>query len=269
LRQSLEQAMRTLRNEVETDLCGLYNNASRAYGSAGTSPFATSHKPLAQMLKILIDNGTPSSDLSCVIDTTAGADLRGLSNLYKVNESGDASLLRNGMLGRLSGFNIYESAEVSTHTAGTGVGYVINGADAIAATSVAVKTGAGTVLAGDAIGIQNGGGHKYVVKTGIAAAGSLVLNTPGLRVATTDGAQVTIEGAYTPNMCFDRNSIVLVARPPIIQPNAITETSLVSDQSGLTFLVVRNLQYGQISWEVHLAWGVKTVQPENVAILIG
>jgi len=114
------QAMRTLTNEIESDLGGLFTGGSRAYGTAGTTPFATNLGDPAQIRKILMDNGAPGSDLNLVVDTTAGAALRTLAQLTKVNESGDTSLLRQGVLLPLHGFDVRESAGVKTPAVGTG-----------------------------------------------------------------------------------------------------------------------------------------------------
>ena len=53
--------MRTLVNEVEADLCGLQSTFSRAYGTAGATPFATAgdFTDASQTLKLLKDNGAP------------------------------------------------------------------------------------------------------------------------------------------------------------------------------------------------------------------
>lgn len=59
LRDQFAQAMRTLANEVEADVAGLAIGASRAVGTAGTTPFATNLKDSALALKALQDNGAP------------------------------------------------------------------------------------------------------------------------------------------------------------------------------------------------------------------
>jgi hypothetical protein len=38
---------------------------------------------------------------------------------------------------------------------------------------------------------------------------------------------------------------------------------------GLTYLLLEMPQYGQITWELHLAWGFKVVNSEFVALLLG
>ncbi|MFX6330770.1 P22 phage major capsid protein family protein, partial [Acinetobacter baumannii] len=85
------QAMRTLVNEMETDLANLFAGASRATGTAGTTPFASTLTDTAQARRILSDNGAPLSDLQLVIDTAAGASMRTLTQLTKANEAADAS----------------------------------------------------------------------------------------------------------------------------------------------------------------------------------
>ncbi len=79
-RDQITQAMRTLVNEIEVDLGNLAYLSSRATGTAGTTPFATNLSDTAQVRKILSDNGAPLSDLQCVIDTTAGANIRTLAH---------------------------------------------------------------------------------------------------------------------------------------------------------------------------------------------
>ena len=93
----LAQCFRAHANAIEAALClSASVGASRAIGTtAGTAPILAD---FAGAKKILDDNGAPMSDRSCVFDTTAGVALRGTSNLYKVNEAGDSSLLRQGVL---------------------------------------------------------------------------------------------------------------------------------------------------------------------------
>ena len=107
----IAQAFRVIVNEMENDVCdALAQGASRAYGTAGTTPFATTLADSAQIRKILDDNGAPPSGRSLVIDTSAGAALRTLGQLTKANEAGTSMTLRDGELLNMHGFSIRESA---------------------------------------------------------------------------------------------------------------------------------------------------------------
>jgi hypothetical protein len=108
------QAMRSLVNEVEKDICteavaGAIA-AGNTYGTAGTTPFATNLADFAQCLKILDDNGAPKFQRQAVLNTTAAAALRTLEKLTNVNQAGTPDLLRQGVIGDIMGFAVRESA---------------------------------------------------------------------------------------------------------------------------------------------------------------
>lgn len=280
LRDQFAQAMRSLVNEVEADLAALYVAASRAYGSAGTTPFDSTNKIAftAQLLKILKDNGAPTTDLQLVIDTTSGAALRTLVELWKVNESGDNALLRRGVLQDLHGFAVRESAQVKTHTAGTESGYLVDltAGYAIGSTTVHVDTGTGTILAGDILTNTKTGRdtNKYVVKTGFAGDGDgdIVLANPGNKVAWVNNDPVACGAAYVANMAFSRSAIHLMTRVPAMPAggDAASDVMTISDpQTGLSFQVAMYRQYRRVAYEVGLVWGVKAVKPEAIALLLG
>ena len=270
--QQIAQAMRTLCNAVESDVAATYASASRAYGTAGTAPFATNLGDPAQVRKILSDNGAPLSDLQMVIDTTAGASMRTLAQLTKANEANDATLLRQGVLLDVHGFAIRESGQIAPVAAvGTGANYVTSGALTVGQTVIPLITGSGTILAGDVITF-NGDTNKYVVEVGIAAPGSITIAGPGIRKAATSGKAVAITAAFTPNLAFDRQAIQLVTRAPALPgegDSALDSMMITDDRSGLTFEVRMYGGYRKIRYELALAWGVKVIKPEHTAILLG
>jgi len=108
------QAMRTLTNEIESDLATEIATAASAgdLGTGGTTPFASDFNVIADLRKLLVDNGMPTNDgqVSLVMDSSAGAKLRQLSSLTQVNTAGSADLLRQGVLLDLHGMMIRESA---------------------------------------------------------------------------------------------------------------------------------------------------------------
>lgn len=271
-RDQIAQAIRTLVNEMEVDMGSLLTNASRAYGTAGATPFATDLSDTAQLRKILSDNGAPLSDLQLVIDTSAGAKLRSLAQLTKANEAGTTELRAQGTLLELHGFMVRESAGVAMHTAGTGASYKVNHNNGYAAgaTTIAMDTGTGTILAGDVVSIA-ADASKYVVGSALAS-GSLAINAPGLRATWADNADVTVAASYTANMAFSRNAMVLVTRPPALpeEGDSADDRMLITDpRSGMTFEFAMYRQYRRVRYEVSLAWGYANIKPEHTALLLG
>lgn len=271
------QALRGIFNLIEAGVAvAAKQGSSRAYGTAGTTPFASNFNEIPQLRKILADNGVPfDGQVSLVMDTTAGANLRSLATLNKVNESGDSSMLRQGTMLDLQGFMLKESAGISLHTKGTGSGYALNNASGypVGSTSIAVDTGSGTILAGDIFTNSQSGRdtNKYVVNTALSG-GSLTIGAPGNRVAWVDNDTVAIGNNYTPNMAFHRSAIELAIRPPSQPPggDAADDTILVTDPlTGVTIEFALYRGYQKVMIEARCFWAVKVWKPEMVATLIG
>lgn len=270
VRQLVAQGMRTLRNLAETAAVqAIKVGASRAIGTAGTNPFASDINVIADLRKVLMDNGCPMADMQLCIDSTAGAAARKLGIVQQAYQAGSEQERRTGDLLRQFGFAIRESAGIAQHVKGTGASYVTSGSTAVGVRDVALVTGTGTVLAGDVVTFAADSANKYVVGTGVAAPGTISLGRPGARAVIATSNALTVGNSYTPNLAFERNAVVGIMRPPIFPDNATIQKTLVSDAFGMTYLLLQIQQYGMTTWELHLAYGFKVVQGEQVAILMG
>jgi hypothetical protein len=273
----IAQAMRTLTNEIEADLAvEAYRNASRAVGAAGTTPFGSDYKVVAEARQILVDNGMPVNDgrLSMVINSIAGTNLRNLAKLQDVNTSGNDTLLRQGVLLPLQGVMIKESAQNQAHTKGTATGLDAAGGESVGETNIALDGGdGGTLLPGDVVTFAGDTVNKYVVNTGFtAAAGTAIIGGPGMRNALGDGVEMTIGNSYTANVLFHQSAIELAMRPPAkpVGGDAAVDVMMVQDpHSGLVFEISVYKGFNKMMIFVGAVWGVKAWKPDAIALVMG
>ena len=267
----IAQAFRALVNEMENDVCdALALGASRAYGTAGTTPFASNLADSAQVRKILDDNGAPTSNRSLVINTSAGAALRTLGQLTKANEAGNTMTLRDGELLNLQGFSVRESAQINDATAGTGSGYLINNASgyAIGSTALTLDTGTGTILAGDIITI---GSNKYVVTVALAS-NVVTIAAPGLVAAVADNAAVAVNATSARNLAFSSDALILATRLPMFpsQGDLAIDNEIITDpRTGISFDLRVYPGDGMVLYRIHALWGWVAPKPNHAAILLG
>lgn len=278
--QQVAQSLRGLVNEMEQDLAEVaMEGASRAYGTPGTTPMSTDLEDLAQVGKILTDNGAPPGDRHAALNTTTGVKVRKLGQLTKVNEAGSDTLLRQGLLiDPILGYSIRESAWLGSHTKGTGAGYVTNlGAPlAIGATAIAVDTGTGTVIPGDVVTFA-GDSNKYVVKTALSG-GSFSIQEPGLRQTLADGVAVTLSNSYAANVAYSRNAIIMATRVPAMpqemlgagpKGQLLDRVILPDPRTGIAFEFTAWGGYRMVRHEVAAVWGANLLKPEWIALLMG
>jgi hypothetical protein len=250
-----------------------YKNASRAFGTAGTTPFGSNFSEVAELRQILVDNGMPSNDgqASMILGTLAGTNLRQLAQLQKANEAGGVDMLRQGVLLDLQGLMVKESAQVQSHTKGTGASYLVNDAShAIGDTTIAADGGSGTIIAGDVVTF-NGDTNKYVVNTALAG-GSFAIGSPGSRIALANDAAITVGNSYAANVAFHRTALEIAMRAPAVPDGGDTATDamLIQDPfTGMVFEVRVYKGYRKTMIEVAASWGVKAWKPEHIAVLLG
>lgn len=265
----IAQAFRVLTNEIENDLAdAIAQGASRATGTAGTTPFASTLADSAQLRKILDDNGAPGSNRSLAINTSAGAALRTLGQLTKANEAGTSMTMRDGELLNLHGFSIRESAQINDATAGTGASYLLNGALAVGATTVTVDTGTGTILAGDIVTI---GAHKYVVASALAST-TFTINAPGIVAAAADNLAITVNATSARNIAWSSDAVILATRLPMFpsQGDLAIDNEVITDpRTGISFDLRVYPGDGMVLYRLHALWGFKVVKPAHAAIMLG
>lgn len=268
----IAQAFRGIVNAIETHVAtAAYQGASRATGTAATTPFGSNHNIVNDARQILVDNGCPTDDLSLVLSTTAGTNFRNLSNLYKVNEAGTDRLARQGVLLDISGVAMRESAKVISHTKGTGSGYLLNDASsAIGDTTITSDTGTGTLLAGDVVTFA-GTTHKYVANTALAA-GSFTIGGPGLIAAETDNDAITIGNSYAANVMLHRGAVELAMRPhakPMGGDAAVDVMTVQDPWSGLVFQISVYKGYNKAMIDVTCLYQARAWKSDFIANVLG
>jgi hypothetical protein len=191
--------------------------------------------------------------------------------------AGDVIMQNQGIIIAKSGLNIRESAQVKTSVAGTAASATTDNAGyAVGATVITLASaGTGTLVAGDVITFA-GDTNKYVIASGdadVSNGGTITLAAPGLRVAMSAATKaITVVAAAARNMAFSRSAIALATRVPALPQEgdlAVDRMVITDERSGLSFEVAMYMQYRQVQYEISLAWGVKAVKPEHIALLLG
>ena len=275
LAQQFADAFGQIRDAIEKSVADeAIKASSRAYGTAGTAPFASasSMADMANMKGILDMNKAPATGRSIVLSSPAETSLlTNQTNLIKVNEAGSEQMLRQGIIMPVYGFNVRSSAQLETHTKGTGTSYATNLGSTLAkgSQSIALDTGSGTILAGDIVTFA-GDSNKYVV----SADGTTTLVTigePGLRQTLANDVAMTIGNDYTPSIALHKSAIALAIRPPKApeEGDMMTRELVTDPYSGITFEVALVKGQRVVQYQVSAVWGVKAVNPAWIATLLG
>lgn len=281
-RDRVVQAIERLDNLIETDLASSYKYASRAVGTPAVTPFATANDltDFAAAMRIMDDNGAPTSDLKMILSNASMQNIRGKqTSLFKANEAGTDELLRDGKIMRVMGFDIGQSGFVASHTAGTGASATTNNAGYAAGskTLTLASAGTGTILEGDFLNFASeNDGISYGVRSGdadVSNGGTVTLNNPGLRFAMSAATKaITTKAAFSANLVFHKNAIILATRvpaKPALGDAAQDIVTVVDPLTGLVYEFAHYPQFHQSPLHVRIAWGWQPIKQDHIGVVFG
>jgi hypothetical protein len=246
LGKRIAKGLRAMRNQAEADLAlAMYQGASRAVGTAGTTPFASNLNLLEDSMKILTDNGGNRYDgmNSVVMNTAAGANLRKLLGIQAARQPANDDIFERGILTDVGGYKLRESAGITLHTKGAGTGALVNSpSDPLAVGTTVIPFDTMTVnttgiKAGDIITFAADTDNEYVVVTGsTSTSGNITIGGPGLQVEIPNNNAITIGGTYTPNVAFNAEAAEFASRSPMLgQDKALMHSTITDDVAGITY----------------------------------
>lgn len=281
LAQQFADAFRKLRNAIEMDTyVEACKGASRAYGTIGTTPFASASNmaDLANVKGILDANGAAKSNRTIILSPAAEINLlSNQMNMIKVNEAGSEALLRQGIVMPTYGFNVRSSAAGNeAMPAAVASSYAVDDTAAtVGKTTIGIDTGSGAISAGNIITFAGDSKNKYVAGAGSTTT-ALVLNPNGLRAGVANDAAITVSGGYTASVALQRNAVALAIRPPAVpefngqkMDTALAREYVTDPLTNITYEVAVYGGQRMIQIQVSVAWGVKAVNGEHIALLLG
>lgn len=279
------EAIKALGNNVDQFILSLFkgdrNPAERGIfniaGTAGTTPFATDMAAFKAARKLLNKEKTPPQDRFVILDPDAEANAFDLAKFSEVDKAGDGATVQTGNIGRRYGVDWWMDQNVRTHTstALSAGAATINGAHAVgvATVSIAKATNASNLVRGDILTFA-GDTNTYVVLADVtlAVGNTNVSIYPGLRVAQSGGAAVTLTATHVVNILAHRDAIAFATRPLIsVNDPALggVVRSAVDPVSGLTLRLEVTRQHKQVRWSYDILYGGELVRPEFAARVMG
>ena len=292
----MQEAMKSLGNDVDSYILSLYTGIWNHSGVAGTTPFATNLSEYANARAALNRDLAPVDNRKVVLDPDAEANALTLDIFARADARGDQGGVIQGEIGHKVGADWFLNQNIPTHTAGTwaitGPGYNLVKAAATAGTSTFIlqggasstNTSGGTVVAGDVFFVT-GDPQAYTIKTGgtvaVGAQATLALVvSPPFRFTVAANATVTFNGSTSDfadsitNLIFHPNAFAFCSRPMVTQSKYLGSSghfsSTVRDPVtgiGLRLEVIR--EYKQWLVDFDILYGCTLVRPELACRILG
>lgn len=264
LPSAMEAAVDSIAVRINRELFDLY----KAVPSISGSPASLAGRDKADLIALRkafqarkIKNG-----VKLVMTGDSEADL--LLEFSKLNETGDAGVIQQGLIGRKYGIDLYSDVQAPYHTAGTAAanaGMTLAAAASAGDTSLSLAGVAGaTFVRGDVVKVA---GSVQTFTVTADTTGSLIPVYPAVLVPIASGTAVEVLGDHNIDLAFTKSAFLIAFRQLKTPANAAS-TTIASMSDPLTGVTLRLLSWydpakESTQWKLETLFGLKAVSPER------
>lgn len=283
-------AMAVLSASIEADALNMVKDVYQVANNIGND---ITLKNVLTGRKRLNDSLTPEGDRTALLNTNDNVNLvDALKGLFQ-DSNAIKEQYREGMMGRTSGFDFYETTHLNTQARGAGTGYLANNATAQVGSSIAVDTGTGAINAGEVVTfagvfevhpetkVSSGRLQQFVVTAAYAGGAGNVQISPaivatGARQNVSNGVAndqpMTIVGtantAYGQSIVYHKDAFTF-ATADLVLPGGVDMASRQT-YDGISMRMIRQYDINNDAFPVRLdvLYGYKTLRAQLAARLL-
>lgn len=284
---------RIIRPAVSTLIASVESSAMTqfykdVYQQADNSDTAATVAKAAMVRKRLTDALAPTTDRVMNVHTQTTVDILDATKGLFQDSNQIKQQYREGMLGRILGFDWYENTHWPTHTTGTSTNEMdVNGANQTGASVTVTNGSSKTLTVGDIITFEGcnrvhpetkadtGQLMQFVVTAAVTSSGTSIAISPSIITSgatqnvsaspTTTGAVTKVgsaSAAYDISMGYHKNAFAFATADLIMPEGVHFAARQVLD--GVSVRVVRqyDINNDQFPCRIDILYGYKTVRPE-------
>lgn len=264
LPSAMEAAVDSIAVRINRELFDLYKDVPAISGNPA-SPAGRDKADLIALRKAFLARKI-TNGVKLVMTADTEADL--LLEFSKLNETGDAGVIQQGLIGRKYGIDLYSDVQAPYHVAGT--------AAANAGMTMAAGASAGATML-VLSGVDGASFHRGDI---VKVAGSLQTFTvtadttgdaipvfPAVLSPIAAGAAVEVVGDHNVDLAFTKSAFMIAFRQLKTPANAAS-TTIASMSDPLTGVTLRLLSWydparESTQWKLETLFGLKAVAPER------
>jgi len=288
----IKPAAIALANKVDLDGAGLYKDV---YNTVGVATGSVDFDSMLDAKQKMTEFSVPQNDRFCALRPASSRSLLGSLTANVFQPSLVEDITKEASVGRLAGFDLFESQNALNHTAGTAATITLASNPAEGATTVSLTAGTpGTLLKGDVITFEAcnainpvnyqdlGYAAQFVVTADVSVTTATSVSiSPALKssasgayqnvtaLPTTGADEVTLLASHKANLAFQRNAFSLVT-VPIDTPDGVVWSESVEYQ-GLSLRLIKDYDIvndREIA-RLDVLYGWKTTYPDLATRVLG